>query len=158
MKRSPIQRKTPLRSKPTEEKPRAPIRKAKPGVTAAQYAQRTALTIRSGSRCEMERPNLGSWLACGRRAEDSAHVYTRPKCGKARDHVDAVIHACRACHDASEGKLGTSIARIPLRRAQAAWEVILSHSKLGTGEEDRLRIHIASVGEKPEKGVGAYAD
>lgn len=94
------------------------------------------------------------WKRCGKRPMDTAHVYTRPKCGQARDHVDAVIHACRVCHEASKGKLGTDTVRIPLRRAQAAWNVILRHSKLGTDADDRLRIHIGSVGPYPEHPFG----
>jgi hypothetical protein len=143
MKRTPLARK-------------APIRKAKPGVAAAQYAQRRALAARSGGRCEMEHW-AGAWVPCFRRASDAAHIYTRPKNGAARDLVDAVIHACRACHSASEGKLGSLTVRVPLRRAQAAWRLILAHSTLGVDADDRLRIHIGSLGDYPEKGQGIYA-
>ncbi len=164
MKRSPLVRKTPLRSKPAEEKPRSPIRKSKPGVAAAQYAQRRALAIRSGSRCEAELAGLhpygksaGSvWTVCGKRAVCAAHIYQRARCGKARDMLEVVIHTCEA-HNVDHLTRNTKGVRAPLAYAQGAWEAILTHSKLGTDAEDRLRIHIASAGERPEKGQGIYA-
>jgi hypothetical protein len=136
---------------------RTPIRKKKPSVAAAQCLQRRALVIRSASRCEMEyRVEGGKWVRCRNAATDPAHVYTRPKCGAARDLLDAVIHACRPCHDRSKGRLATESTRVPLRCAQRAWDVILAHSRLGTDAEDRLRIHIGSVGPRPEKGTPPY--
>ena len=102
------------------------------------------------------------WIRCTNTGKDPAHVYTRPKCGSARDLVDAVVHACRACHEASGGKIVSNTVRIPLRRAQAAWDAILTHSRLGSGPTeaerlaDRERIHIGSVGPRPEKGIPPY--
>src|SRR5581483_4329345 len=73
---------------------RTPMRRQKPKVKTAQAKQRAALALRSGGRCEMEtRLMPGIWARCGRWATDPAHVYTRPKCGRARDSVDVVIHA-----------------------------------------------------------------
>lgn len=146
------------RKAPLDAKPRAPIRKKKPSVAAAQCLQRRALAARSGGRCEMERPNLisGGWVRCGLRAVDPAHIYTRPKCGAARDLLDAVIHSCRPCHERSKGLLATATTRIPLAFAQRAWDAILGHSRLGVDDEDRLRIHIGSVGPRPEKGIPPY--
>ena len=162
MKRTELKRKTPLRSKPTSKpaKPRKPIRKAKPTVARAQLAQRKALKLRSEGRCEMERPLKvlkTIWFRCRYSAVDAAHIYGRPKCGRARDLPEVVVHACRECHDRFDGRLEDgSLRRAPLRYAQAAWDSILQHSKLGTGPE-RLRIHIGSVGERPARGVGIYA-
>ena len=116
MKRAEIKRKA------QPAKPRAPMRKQKPSGAAAQCLQRKALSARSGGRCEMERPNLisGGWVRCGLRADDPAHVYTRPKCGAARDLLDAVIHACRPCHVRSEGRLATPMtpSTAKIRRAR----------------------------------------
>lgn len=133
-----------------------PMRKKKPSVAAAQCLQRRALAARSGGTCEMEVATPRGWLRCCNRATDPAHIYTRPKCGTARDLLEAVIHACRPCHDASKGRLATETTRIPLRYAQGAWETILAHSRLGVDAEDRLRIHIGSVGPRPEKGYSPY--
>lgn len=163
-RKTPLKRKTPIaRKKPSVRteavKVRTPIRKKKPSVAAAQYAQRRQLNIRSGGRCEMEIRIPGGvlWIRCFNGAQDSAHVYKRPKCGKARDLVDTVVHSCRRCHAATEGGLGTSFIRIPYARAVAAWGAILAHSKLGTDNEaDRIRIHIGSVGLRPEKGFPPY--
>lgn len=156
MKRTDLKRTTPLTPKPRKlgtMKPRAPIRTKRPAVAAAQYLQRRALSMRSGGRCEMETfAPAGAWDRCTNRATDPAHVYTRPKCGAARDLLAAVIHACRPCHEASGGHLATATTRIPLRYAQGAWGAILAYSRLGTDAEDRLRIHIGSVGPRPEKG------
>lgn len=169
MKRTALSRKTPLRRKAPlrSAKPKAgtktatkPLRKKRPTVAQAQTEQRRIVTERSRGRCEMEVAGrflfMRTWDRCKTQAQDLAHVFTRPKNGKARDLPDAVIHACRACHEASEGKLGVNGVRVPLERAQAAWWLILHHSKLGTSAEDRLRIHIGSVGELPEKGVPPY--
>lgn len=156
MKRSALTRKAPIARKPPGAT-RAPMRKKKPSVAAAQCIQRRALTIRSGSRCEMEiRSPDRRWVRCANRAVDPAHIYTRPKCGAARDLLDAVIHACRGCHEASEGRLATGSTRVPLRYAQGAWEAILAHSRLGIDAEDRLRIHLGSVGLRPARGTPPY--
>lgn len=163
-----LHRKTPLaRKKPVDlmavlvkaidrsNSKRSTMRPKKPAVASAQAKQRRELRERSGGLCEMEVPSRFPelaipWVRCGLKAVDPAHVYTRPKCGSARDHVDAVIHACRGCHDASKGKLGTEFTRVPLKRAQAAWDVIRAHSKLGDD------VHVGSVGPRPEKGHGFY--
>lgn len=155
MKRTPLKRKTPLNSV-NPVNPRTPIRKKKPSVAASQYLQRRQLVARSGSRCEFEVLSHGRWIRCTRRAEDPCHVYTRPKCGKARDLLEAVIHGCRLCHDASKGLLAAGGVRVPLRYAQGAWEWILAYSRLGVDAEDRLRIHLGSVGPRPEKGIAPY--
>jgi len=135
------------------------MRRQKPKVKTAQAKQRAALALRSGGRCEMEtRLMPGIWARCGRWATDPAHVYTRPKCGRARDSVDVVIHACRRCHDLSKGKLYANNRRVPLLFAQRAWNRILDASRLGADFEDRLRIHIGSVGPYPTKGDPPYED
>lgn len=171
-RKSGLRRKTPLaRKKPKAPSPstktRKPMRKAKPGVAAAQYAQRRAVAIRSGGRCEAEIDRYASagplphyteprWVSCSKRATVAAHIYQRPRCGKARDRLEVVIHTCVE-HNVDHLTDNTKGVRAPLRYAIAAWEKILEMSTLGVDDADRLRIHVGSIGERPARGVGLYA-
>jgi len=161
--RQPLKRKTPLRKKnlvdvvaKALDKPQKPMRKAKPGVAAAQNMQRRLLAMRSAGRCEAEWFDGCVWRPCvGRKGVVAAHIYQRAQCGKARDLLEVVIKTCVE-HNADHLHDGRNKVRAPLRYAQAAWDAILAHSKLGVDAEDKLRSHIGSVGPRPERGEGIY--
>lgn len=164
MKKTALTRKTPLRQKsplraanPKAKKPRKAIPKAKPSVTKAQRLQRELISTRSEGRCEAEVESViaGVWYRCPSKATVPAHIYQRPRCGKARDLPEVVIHTC-ASHNVDHLTRNTKGVRAPLRFAQEAWDTILSLTKLGKNQEDRLRIHIGSIGPRPERGFDLY--
>lgn len=131
-------------------KQRKPMRKAKPSVAAAQYAQRRALTLRSGSRCEAEYETViaGDWTRCIKRATVAAHIFPRGKCGAARDLIEAVINTC-AAHNIDHFDGRVKGIRAPLRFAQAAYDKIIAVAK----DKESAR---AVLGPRPEPGTAPY--
>ena len=81
MKRTPLNRKSPLRRTPFFRKP------AKKSQVPPEI--RDAVTARSGGLCE--------WPSCPNPATDLHHKQMRSQGGK--HTVDNLAHLCRGCHD-----------------------------------------------------------
>ncbi len=102
---------------------------------ADEDRQRRAVTARDGNVCQFEReyatPGVAGyfWRPCGRKgATDTAHVYRRRECGKARFSPDVAIKACRDCHDAyDQSAVGVRVSAAVEARA---WSAIAAVSKV----------------------------
>lgn len=158
-----LKRKTPLKQK-TALRRTTKIKKAKPGVTAAQMHQRRVLAVRSGSRCEFERlcelhgpeempPGAGNgfvWIRCNTHPGMVCHIYGRPHCGKARDLPEVALYGCHACHRIFDNHSKSGV-RAPLKYAQKAWDCVVGLSKKNA---EGNPIH--NLGPRPEAGEGVY--
>lgn len=130
----------PYRQKQSKAQNPGNAREKKAGVAHVQYQQRRYIYTRSAGQCEFEIEGV----RCRGRGVNVAHIYGRPKCGKARDAREVVVHACKTCHDRWDGRSHKGPAvDVPVRFKRAAWDAILAASKLP------LEVHIGAVGERP---------
>ncbi len=111
---------------------------ARKDTKADEDRQRREVRARDGNVCRFEVLKDGvtgsgyiarGWFECGKKsATDTAHIYRRRECGKARWHVDVALLACRDCHTAYDNGLGG--VRVPPDREARAYETICENSKV----------------------------
>ena len=93
------------------------------------FTVRTQLMRRSRWQCEAELfdDSDGLWFRCPKLGNQAAHIYTRRRCGRARDLVEAVIWTCQE-HNLNhlDGREGV---RAPLPYRIMAWEKIVELAK-----------------------------
>jgi hypothetical protein len=97
-----------------------PWRNAKRRPPAEASAQREAVMERSGGQCEFYRMHNGLRLdRCPNRAEETAHIIRRWKCGGAIYDPAVAVAACERCHDCYDHRAAGEVC-VPAGQMQEA--------------------------------------
>jgi len=78
--------------------------------------------------CQFERADKG-WKPCHRSGTDSAHLYRRFQCGRAKFDDAVAVAACRDCH-VSFDRYEYEVVRAPIDRLRSAWDAINAVSRV----------------------------
>jgi hypothetical protein len=88
---------------------------SKPQTLRANTRLRASVMRRSEGLCEFLRwvpvHGLHAWVRCNAPAVDTAHIFKRADCGKAKYDPRCSLAACRACHERYDAnRIGISVA------------------------------------------------